>query len=265
MRVFGKFSAFVFVIAAIAANTALGTTLFSDDFNVAGEGAGSQWTAATYSAVSMFGTFVGAPDVTSSRTTVGGQNVYWMRSSTAGANLGVQTANAISVAGATDLNIDMVFASQGTQANVGAMCILASADGSGGVRMFTQDWNNATARADGTGAGGTWYADSGPYGFTPGAFYHFVANITGEGSTVSLLDAAGVNTLWTASTPNVTVSDLGSAIHVVLGQNGNGSGAMADVYVDSINITGTVPEPGAMVLAFTGVIGLLAYAWRKRK
>jgi hypothetical protein len=35
--------------------------------------------------------------------------------------------------------------------------------------------------------------------------------------------------------------------------------------VDSIMLTNNVPEPSAIVLAVTGLIGLLAYAWRKRR
>ena len=38
-------------------------------------------------------------------------------------------------------------------------------------------------------------------------------------------------------------------------------------FMDSIQLmgTGTVPEPTTLVLVLTGLIGLLAYAWRKRK
>ena len=35
--------------------------------------------------------------------------------------------------------------------------------------------------------------------------------------------------------------------------------------IDNFEIVGTVPEPGTIVLLITGLIGLLAYAWRKRK
>ena len=38
------------------------------------------------------------------------------------------------------------------------------------------------------------------------------------------------------------------------------TGDQSNVYFDAI-----VPEPGTMVLLATGLIGLLAYAWRKRK
>jgi hypothetical protein len=37
-------------------------------------------------------------------------------------------------------------------------------------------------------------------------------------------------------------------------------------YLDNITIEGTaVPEPSAMALAASGLVGLLAYAWRKRR
>ena len=35
--------------------------------------------------------------------------------------------------------------------------------------------------------------------------------------------------------------------------------------VDSLRLTATVPEPATVTLLVTGLIGLLAYAWRKRK
>ena len=35
--------------------------------------------------------------------------------------------------------------------------------------------------------------------------------------------------------------------------------------MDNFEIQGTVPEPGSIVLLIIGLIGMLAYAWRKRK
>ena len=35
--------------------------------------------------------------------------------------------------------------------------------------------------------------------------------------------------------------------------------------IDSILLTSSIPEPSTLALLVTGLIGLLAYAWRKRK
>jgi hypothetical protein len=34
---------------------------------------------------------------------------------------------------------------------------------------------------------------------------------------------------------------------------------------DDLSVTATIPEPGALVLSISGLLGLLAYAWRKRR
>ena len=38
-----------------------------------------------------------------------------------------------------------------------------------------------------------------------------------------------------------------------------------DWFIDDVTYTGVVPEPGAFALLATGMLGLLAYAWKKRK
>lgn len=41
--------------------------------------------------------------------------------------------------------------------------------------------------------------------------------------------------------------------------------ANGEAFLDNISASATVPEPTTIVLAVSGIIGLLAYAWRKRK
>ncbi|MBU4273300.1 MAG: PEP-CTERM sorting domain-containing protein [Planctomycetes bacterium] len=41
-------------------------------------------------------------------------------------------------------------------------------------------------------------------------------------------------------------------------------GADARTSIDAVSIT-TIPEPSALALLATGLVGLLCYAWRKRK
>lgn len=58
--------------------------------------------------------------------------------------------------------------------------------------------------------------------------------------------------------------------HVILGMNGGSGGGEVDAFrlgTTWTDVTGvnTVPEPGAMCLLGAGVLGLLAYAWRRRK
>ncbi len=59
----------------------------------------------------------------------------------------------------------------------------------------------------------------------------------------------------TISGPALSTYDTISLIMNAKGANG----------VDSITLTTDVPEPSACMLVLTGVFGLLAYAWRKRK
>lgn len=44
-----------------------------------------------------------------------------------------------------------------------------------------------------------------------------------------------------------------------------GGGYQSSAAFDNFTITGVVPEPGTLVLVATGLLGLLCYAWRKRK
>lgn len=54
--------------------------------------------------------------------------------------------------------------------------------------------------------------------------------------------------------------DPGTAIGFLADYRGAGTSSF-----DNVQITNAVPEPSAMVVAVTGLIGLLAYAWRKQR
>ena len=49
-----------------------------------------------------------------------------------------------------------------------------------------------------------------------------------------------------------------------IGTNSSGSRGFTGA-IDEVVVSNLVPEPTALVLLATGLIGLLAYAWRKRK
>jgi hypothetical protein len=57
---------------------------------------------------------------------------------------------------------------------------------------------------------------------------------------------------------------IGQNIRVLIGMD-NTTGTASECFeVDNVRLTAT-PEPGTLVLMATGLFGLLAYAWRKRK
>lgn len=50
-----------------------------------------------------------------------------------------------------------------------------------------------------------------------------------------------------------------------IGVNGDGVSGILRGPINAIQIVSTIPEPSTFVIAVMGMIGLLAYAWRKRK
>ena len=71
--------------------------------------------------------------------------------------------------------------------------------------------------------------------------------------------AGGTATMYYNGTPEGSISGHGMAGMALL--MGIWDTSMT---IDSVSVT-TTPEPGALVLLGTGLLGLLAYAWRKRK
>jgi hypothetical protein len=72
-----------------------------------------------------------------------------------------------------------------------------------------------------------------------------------------------VTITYDPSAPGAPTATVGDALEIRLRGIDNFAGQYWTVY-DNVRLTAT-PEPGTVVLLATGLIGLLAYAWRKRK
>jgi hypothetical protein len=73
------------------------------------------------------------------------------------------------------------------------------------------------------------------------------------------------NTWTTVSTSEFTAAKSSYALSFV-SVDGGALGGASVVCLDNVGFTQTaVPEPGSIALCAAGVIGLLAYAWRKRR
>jgi hypothetical protein len=124
------------------------------------------------------------------------------------------------------------------------------------------------------GAGAEYYAEVGSYIYSIGAVdtanWHNLALVNDAGTVSFYLDGVAKS-----STPNVHASITPGAF-LGLGVNIDGTGGMAGGIDEAriftfapgafqVSDLGFVPEPGTLTLLATGVFGLLAYAWRKRK
>lgn len=81
------------------------------------------------------------------------------------------------------------------------------------------------------------------------------------GSTTAFVGGTGWTNAFGRATVDYTAGASVTGLQVVVGLTGT-----ADVQACFTNVNlDIVPEPGAFVLSATGLLGLLAYAWRKRK
>lgn len=84
-----------------------------------------------------------------------------------------------------------------------------------------------------------------------------------------LLTFGASNTI-TAPKSNSTMTSYSNSFVVTAGSydlvfTGTSSDAAAVVVLDNVSMSVAVPEPSAIILLVGGLLGLLAYAWRKRK
>lgn len=133
---------------------------------------------------------------------------------------------------------------------------------------------------------GTLGADAGAYGIrvagndwtiSPDDSRFFVGRITASATGSDRVDLKVYNPSDTidndlnaiAWTNTYSFQSGATLNHVILGMNGGNGGGELDAFrlgttwTDATGVA-TVPEPGTVALLLTGVMGLLAYAWRKR-
>jgi hypothetical protein len=83
----------------------------------------------------------------------------------------------------------------------------------------------------------------------------------GEPTALASGYVANAGSTGTLSVSNVAVSD-GTMLYLAIGAHDHARNDLTGV---TFTVSSSVPEPSVCVLMATGLIGLLAYAWRKRK
>jgi len=105
--------------------------------------------------------------------------------------------------------------------------------------------------------------------------YAYLRAVDGSGSTIagtyqqidSVITAHDVMTPMPTFVLNTAANPayVGGYIQVHFGFGGGGTTPYGDqFFIDNVQLTAT-PEPGTLVLVVVGLVGLLAYAWRKRR
>ena len=99
------------------------------------------------------------------------------------------------------------------------------------------------------------------------AFHDFHIQLTGVGSNNPFDGSSHVEVkiyLDGSTTPGIDYTSSFAYANDYIGMISNTSTGQRGL-IDSLSISQMAPEPGTLVLLAMGLIGLLAYAWRKRK
>ena len=97
------------------------------------------------------------------------------------------------------------------------------------------------------------------------SFANGPVTITATRTSATELDFSYQYHTTSGGTATVNRSDTGLAAGTYYFGMAGYDGGASGIVMDNLSSTATVPEPSAIVLVVTGLIGLLAYAWRKRR
>jgi hypothetical protein len=165
----------------------------------------------------------------------------------------IRTPNALMVyPGATTGSGTLVLTTPGYYDTIG---VLASSAAGGGTYSFTLNYRDGTKASYNYYAGDA-YSGSGTTAVT---FYR------GEGASEVSIDGFYVASSLTFKFFETTVSANPSKVLESLTFSGASSGDTSTVIVAVSGHGEPVPEPSTIVLLASGLVGLAAYAWRKRK
>lgn len=84
------------------------------------------------------------------------------------------------------------------------------------------------------------------------------------GAVTSHLGSSSAVVSCGAGVGELDMDPVVDGFEIGLSRNKTTATTAAELYIDNLTVT-TVPEPSTVALLATGLIGLLAYAWRKRK
>ena len=97
-------------------------------------------------------------------------------------------------------------------------------------------------------------------GTNPSTWHNYAVQFNLPAHTLSMyVDQALVGTVNTSVFAGGIYDNWGNG---AIGFGGDGA---HDILLDNVQVGAPVPEPATVVLLVTGLLGLLAYAWRKRK